>query len=136
MSEHERSLTKLERAVMEKLLAGDQPVHVALRGQLDYCHVTSREFTGHGFFANLDVDRAVSSTPAPVQRIQIDNVGADISGLKYGAGFVLFVADGYLDFLEGFSYEEPWPTEISAFSLRYEGEDPAGNNRGQTTIKK
>jgi len=122
MSKHDHVLTQFERAVLEKLLAGDHPVLGILRDQLDQCHVKSRESTGHGFFTNFEVDRFAGPPPAPVQRIRIDDVGATINGLKHGAGFVLFVVDGYMDFLEGFSYDEPWPPEVVDYSLRYEGE--------------
>jgi hypothetical protein len=36
-----------------------------------------------------------------------------------GAGFLLTIADGYLDELEGYSYDEPWPGEIVSFTLSY-----------------
>lgn len=127
----ERALTGFERAVLEKLLAGENPVLETLRGQLDVCEVTSRESTGHGFFTNLDVNQSMSPAPTSVQRIRICDVGADIRGLKYGAGFVVFVTDGYLDCLEGFSYEEPWPPELVEYSLTYERErsrDPGAIN--------
>ena len=45
-------------------------------------------------------------------------VETTISGLRHGAGFVLFVDDGQLAMLEGFSYDGPWPQDIKEFSLR------------------
>lgn len=121
MSNGERALTAFERAVLEKLLDGEDPVLAALRAQLDSCEVSSREFTGVGFYTNLKVHRSVEPAPTSRRRIQVLNVGAKISGLERGASFVVFVTDGYLDFLEGFSYDEPWPPAISEFSLLYEG---------------
>lgn len=117
-SENEQTLTEFERAVLDKLLAGNHPVLAALRGQLASCRVSSRKFTGHGFFAKLDVDRE-SNAAVPVQRAKIRDVGAEIPELKYGAGFVLFVADGYLDVLEGFTYDEHWPRLVRDFTLMY-----------------
>lgn len=128
MSNDQWLLNALERAVLEKLLAGDHPVLTVLRAQLDSAEVSSRELTGVGFFTHLKVDRSVERAPTPRPRIQVLYVGAEISGLERGASFVLFVSDGYLELLEGFSYDEPWPPEISEFSLHYEGprtEDPA-----------
>lgn len=131
MNIDERMLSTFERAVLEKLLDGKHPVLAALRAQLASCQVSSREFTGHGFFTNLKVERSVEPAPTSRPRIQIRDVGGKISGLEYGAGFVAFVAGGYLEFLEGFSYSEPWPPVISEFSLFYEGqriEDPGAVN--------
>lgn len=121
MSNGERELTRFERAALQKLLHGDHPVLAALRHQLDSCEVSLREFTGVGFYANLEVRPSVEPAPTTHPRIQVLNVGAEISGLERGASFVVFVTDGYLDFLEGFSYDEPWPPAISEFSLFYEG---------------
>ncbi len=133
MSNDERLPNAFERALLQKLLAGNHPVLSILRAQLESCQVSRREFTGHGFFTNLKVDRSVGPAPTRRPRVQICDVGGKISGLKYGAGFVLFVTDGYLDLLEGFSYEEPWPSVVSEFSLVYEGQrrdDPGAVNLG------
>lgn len=47
---------------------------------------------------------------------------AAIGGLGHGAGFVLYVKDGRLDALEGYSYDEPWPPAIASFELQYTSE--------------
>lgn len=117
----EPMLTQFEHAVLAKLLDGDHPALPALRAQLRACKVTGREATGHGFFTNLSVDRGVEPVPGAVSRMRIADVGADIEGLEHGAGFVLFVTDGFMDFLEGYSYGESWPKAIDGFSLRFEG---------------
>ena len=116
----QQELNRFERAVLVKLLHGDHPTLSALREQLQACRVINREFTGHGFFTNLTVDPSAARIPNPVPRLQVSDVGADIKGLEHGAGFVLFVTDGYMDFLEGFTYDERWPDAIDEFSLRYE----------------
>jgi hypothetical protein len=46
----------------------------------------------------------------------------EMQGLVHGAGFVLFVRDGRIDTLEGFSYDEPWPQQVSKFNLKYQRE--------------
>jgi hypothetical protein len=42
-----------------------------------------------------------------------------MDGLQHGAGFILTVEGGSLHSLEGYSFEEPWPTEVRTFSLEY-----------------
>lgn len=118
-------LSAFEMSVLEKLLAGRHPVLDVLRRQLRACCVDDRQGTGHGFYTSLSVDPSVE--PAPLAaRTHIGDVGAEISGLRHGAGLVLLVTAGYLDLLEGFSYEEPWPEKVGDFTLFYEG-DRAGN---------
>lgn len=110
-------LEPLEAAVLEKLLAGDHPVLAALRVQLSGATVKGRTHTGVGFFTGLALAR--HAMPAPVGTLRFGDVEATIDGLQHGAGFVLLVDDGRLTTLEGFSYGEPWPAGIAAFSVRY-----------------
>ena len=49
----------------------------------------------------------------------LGGVEATIEGLEHGVGFTLFLTDGWLDNLEGYTYDEPWPDTIETFSLRY-----------------
>lgn len=47
---------------------------------------------------------------------------AEIGGLQNGAGFVLHLREGVMDYLEGYSYDEPWPPVVEAFSVSYIGD--------------
>jgi hypothetical protein len=115
-------LSELETAVLEKLLSGEHPVLRILRQQMNRAVLARRTLSGAGFYAELSV-------PPDAPRLSnggdfsLGDVDANIDGLRYGAGFVLFVKDGYLSALEGYSYGEPWPEEIRAFNLEYEAVD-------------
>ena len=110
-------LTELERAVLEKLFAGDTTRLRVLRDQLNASTVRERERTGTGFLTRFDVDRG--AVP-PVDRSgHFGDVDADIDGLAHGAGFLVWIGDGYLEELEGYSYDEPWPEVVRSFMLRY-----------------
>lgn len=117
----EADLTGLERAVIACLLAPKHPVTDALRYQADRCRVAAREFTGVGFYTTLEVPS--DAPPAAVRsgRMTLGDVTATIDGLKRGAGFVLWIEDGVLRELEGFSYDEPWPEEIRGYDVRAGG---------------
>jgi hypothetical protein len=41
----------------------------------------------------------------PTSDFKLNNVYAEIDGLQYGAGFLLYIKDGMLDMLEGYCYE-------------------------------
>jgi hypothetical protein len=113
-------LTNLEREVLKMLLTGDEPTLRVLRDQLAASHVSAREFTGAGFFTTFSV-------PSEIRRVQgkssfsFGDVIGEVEGLELGAGFVLHVKDGNIDYLEGYSYEEPWPSEINQRRLQYIG---------------
>jgi len=116
-----KGLTEFEQAVLEKLLAGDHPVLAELRAQAQSAQLASREYTGSGFFLSFNVTRD-AARPASEGDFYFGDVNAVVEGLQDGAGFVVFVRDGYLATLEGYSYEEPWPKEIRRFELAYERE--------------
>ncbi len=114
-----RMLSELEEKVIEMLLTGDHPVLAVLRTQFERCKVVKREFTRVGFFTHFEV-------PADVARVEsrssfeLGDVHADIPGLELGADFLLFVREGAIDFLEGFTYgDDCWPETITTFTLQY-----------------
>jgi hypothetical protein len=109
-------LTELEQAVLTKLLMGDHPLLRQLRDQLDGCRVSLRELTGVGFYTYLDVG------DMPVLKdinVRFGDVAAEIQGMAHGAGFVLYVKHGKLSLLEGYTFDDPWPTTITGYSLQY-----------------
>lgn len=111
-------LNALEHAVLDKLLAGDHPVLITLRAQAESARVRRREYTGVGFFCDFEVS---SDVPRLVVEndFHIGDVNASMAGLQHGAGFVLFVRNGCLATLEGYTYEEPWPREVRNLELTY-----------------
>jgi hypothetical protein len=116
-------INEFETAVLGKLLAGDHPVLAVLRAQADAASVASREQTGTGFFVSFDIP---DHTPAlSTKDFHFGDVNAVVSGLKNGAGFVVFVRGGRLNVLEGYTYDEPWPREIRDFKLTYQVEPRA-----------
>jgi hypothetical protein len=111
------ALIPLEQAVMRMLLDGDDPVLRALSEQFSLASVKSRRLTGAGFY--LDFQIPDSSHRLGNRNMTFDDVMAEIEGLQHGAGFVLFVRDGVIETLEGYSYDELWPTNVQHFELSY-----------------
>lgn len=112
------TLSLFEQAVLDKLLAGNDPALVTLRAQAERVRIRARETTGVGFFCFFDVpDDAALLGHAT---FHFGDVDASMSGLSHGAGFVLFVKDGRLDRLEGYTYDEVWPSTVDDFQLRYQ----------------
>lgn len=112
-----QSLFPIERAVVEKILTGDYPTLLQLRHQLEVCTVATREFTGVGFYTTFEVPETAPRTAG--LDVTFGDVVGDLPGVSGGVGFLLYVKDGLLDTLEGYTYDERWPLEIGAFSLRY-----------------
>src|SRR5690349_13964598 len=99
-------MEELERAVMAHLLAGDTGIAPALRAQYAVARVAGRQLTGVGLFVDFGV-------PAEAPRIVPPDleVGADATLTDGTAvGFLLFVRDGTLAMLEGYTFaDDPWP---------------------------
>jgi hypothetical protein len=118
-----QQLTNLERAILEKMLTGENSELKILREQFSKVTVSKSEMTGSGFFTNLEVP----ATLAPLSRkgrVTITDISANLPKLKNGAGFVLFVDNGAINCLEGFCYDETWPDSTMGFELSYLQELP------------
>lgn len=115
-------LSTFERDVLRVLLSGDDAGLEILRLQCDSAHVVSREYTGHGFFTGITTAADVPRLPYRGS-VRFGDIGAALAGLEHGAGFLLFIDDGLITMLEGYSYDEPWPDSPEQFDLFYlEGE--------------
>ncbi|KQN09777.1 hypothetical protein ASE85_02220 [Sphingobium sp. Leaf26] len=94
-------LTKLERAAISAILAEKPNFLSPLREQLQSVVVEKRENTGGGFFTTI----SVSSTAAPAilsSPLGL-NVYANVDGMEYGLGMLLFFEHGRMSLLEGYS---------------------------------
>jgi hypothetical protein len=99
------TLTPLERAVLLAVVDQlDSPERESLTQQVANASVTSRKNTGAGFFTHF----AVGNDPYwALPDLKDRQVEAKVEGLQYGVGFILWTTNGRIDFLEGYSYEEP-----------------------------
>ena len=78
-------------------------VATALALQQRQACVTARENTGAGFYTTFDPS---SGTRIEEVRSPFGDVGATVAGLKHGMGFMLWLQDGRINQLEGYTYEE------------------------------
>ncbi len=108
-------MLELARRVVPVLLAGNHPASVALRAQYARASVTSVELTGAGFFVEFSVPPDAPRAEPP--ELKGGNVQMEIEGLEGGAGCLLFVRNGMLHTLEGYTYGEEWPERPMVVSL-------------------
>ncbi len=114
------TLNPLEKAVLEKLLSGESETYRILQKQYSTSRVADRKMTGVGFFTRFSLPDDAPKLPDEAT-FHIADVAADINDLKHGAGFVLFIEDGQIETLEGYTYDEPWPRNARSFHLYYDG---------------
>jgi hypothetical protein len=120
-----KKLTTFENEIMTVILDGNDPVLEILREQSKYLKVTKRKMTGVGFFTDFGFQKKVKGLknvfPNISDRFWISDVGAEIEGFNHGAGFVLWVIDGFINMLEGYARVEPWPPLIESYTILYVG---------------
>jgi hypothetical protein len=109
-------LSDFEQTVLDKLLAGNHPRSAELRQQAAGLCVVERELTAVGFFVTLAVAPGIPPVNADPD-FAISEVYGELEGLEHGAGFVVFIVNGYLETLEGFTYVGLWPERIGAYRL-------------------
>ncbi len=76
--------------------------------------------TGVGFFTYFTMPDDIAPLPNGAS-FHIADVGAYLNDHALEVGFVLFVRDGRIEELEGYTYDEPWPKGVRNFELFYDG---------------
>jgi hypothetical protein len=117
--------TELEQAVVDALLTGDDARLGALREQFSSATVTGREFTEAGFFTRFSVPATAARMAQPIKN-PIDDVCAELAGEESAAGFLLWLEDGALQALEGFSYGGIWSKQAPLRRIFYVATEPGG----------
>lgn len=97
-------MNDFERQAMELILFGDHLHLQILRSQLAAAAVSSREYTGVGFFTSFAVPDSCSRLPADGGRWTISDVFGEAAGVEHGVGFILFIENGALDTLECYTF--------------------------------
>ena len=108
---------EFEQKVMQMLLAGEGQSLKSLRSQYNQSNIKSRDFTGVGFFT----DYSVEDDGLKIGHIntQIGSVYGDYNNIG-AVGFLLFIRDGWIDFLEGYTMGiDEWPDSYENIHLKY-----------------
>ncbi len=117
MEELISGLAELEKDAIDLLLKGESRDIKILKKQYEVSVVKNRELTGSGFYTYFEIPK--NSPTLDDKNSHIGNVGANISGLQHGVGFVIFVENGKISFLECHTYGENFPSKIVSYDLFY-----------------
>lgn len=113
------NLLHYEKLILEALTYGDVPMIVLLRKQIENCKVVNREKTSVGFYTAIKPNQDSKPLNGVKEIFGIDDVHGEFVGLKNGAGFILWVRHGFVNSLEGYTYEEYWPDDPKLISLEF-----------------
>ena len=116
---------QLEIVLMDMFLSGNEPVLKDLRDQYKNSQIKSRQFTGAGFYTYFKTKPGIAPL-ANKKNFEITDISAKVGKVEDALGFVLFVRDGYISWLEGYTMAlDDWPHDYSNVDLIYNY--PEGN---------
>lgn len=82
-----------------------------LQSQFEKSVAQKREISTYGFLTYYTVT-AEEETLGDTVNLQLGKCQWNINDLQNGSDYILWIKNGLICSLEGFSYEEPWPDEI------------------------
>ena len=82
-----------------------------LQAQFEKSVVQKREFSTYGF-PTYYTATAKEETLGDTVNMQLGKSQWKINGLQHGSDYILWIKNGFITCLEGFSYNESWPDEI------------------------
>ena len=108
------TLSALERAVLIAFAEHYAPYSAVLRLQIASVRVSARRNTGAGFYT----DFLVSDVPEVAAPSPLGPVSAGIEGVEHGMGFLLWLREGVIHSLEGYTYDDDL-TGMNLVKLRF-----------------
>lgn len=109
-------LNQLEKAVVGRFLRASKELLTRHPVDLDRVVVASRDFTGAGFLTKCQQDEHVKFFEDDVS-LRWTGAGAYLGASKLDTGYLVYVDDGYLSNVEGYTFGEAWPSVVDEFSL-------------------
>jgi hypothetical protein len=108
---------ELENEIMKMLLEGQNDTFAILRRQYSNSTVASREFSSVGFFISFSVPEDIDKLQEK-ESFHLGGVTGQINGVTNGVGFILYIRNGVIKLLEGYTYgEEKWPEKLTEYKL-------------------
>ena len=104
----------------EKIIIGDiisqyPQYSEKLTRQFESSAVVRRNISANGFFTEYEINDKTASLGDGV-KLQLGENQWNINGLEHGSDYILWIKNGFISSLEGFSYGEPWPDVITEIS--------------------
>lgn len=105
------NITEFEKIIITDIIEQYPEYKSKLRAQFEYAVVQKREFSKYGFSTDYVVEPSLETLGDDVN-LQLGKRQWNINNLQNGSDYILWIKNGLICSLEGFSYEEPWPDEI------------------------
>jgi len=107
---------RLEQTIVNELLRDPELSPLTPAVDLAEVKVTDRELTGAGFLTEFERCQALKLFPDGTS-LRWGSVGVRLNAEKLETGYVVYVDDGYLTTIEGYTYGDEWPATIDAMEV-------------------
>ena len=112
-----RPLWPIERAVLEAAAHDYGAAAEGLRKQLAAAQVTDFENTGAGFFSTVKVS---ADAPRLTEKSPLDAATASVGSIEHGMGFLVFLENGYVSLIEGYTCGDVSTEVVDFASVHFE----------------
>lgn len=109
-------VTELEKTVISSMLADSEVNPIRSAVNFDAVTVSEREFTGAGFLTELERSEELKLFDDGVS-LRWGKVGARLNVSKLETGYLVYVDDGYVTTVEGYTYGDEWPAQVEQIEL-------------------
>ena len=108
--------TELENAIIESMLGDRELMPIRANVHFDQVTVSDRAFTGAGFLTELERSDELKLFDDGVS-LRWGKVGARLNAVKLETGYLVYVDDGYVTAVEGYTYGDEWPAQVEQIEL-------------------
>lgn len=108
--------TELETAVLRAMLADADLEKIRSTVNFDKVTVCDRELTGVGFLTELERSDELKLFDSGFSS-RWGKIGARLNSSEIETGYLVYIDDGYVTTLEGYTYGDEWPEHIDRIEL-------------------
>ncbi len=109
-------VTELEKTVIGSILADRELNPIRLSVNFNAVTVRDREFTGAGFLTEFEPTEELKLFDDVVS-LRWGKVGARLNSSKVETGYLVYVDNGYVTAVEGYTYGDEWPNQVEQIEL-------------------
>lgn len=103
--------TEIEKAVIRMMLGARELRPVRHTVHFDKVTASDRELTGTGFLTEFERSEELKLFDDGVS-LRWGGSGARLNASKLETGYLVYVDDGYVTAVEGYTYGEGWPDQV------------------------
>ena len=103
---------EFELVIIADIINGYPEYKEKLQKQLSIAAVKDRKLSTYGFSTDYIIDAPNEVTLGNDIQLMLETDGCRVNELDRGSGYILWIKNGLIHSLEGYSYKEPWPKEI------------------------